>query len=249
MGSCRYYLGEVNIPKEKCQTYAGQALKLLRAGGMMSVKRVNLYGRKLQLLYPPEWNEEGFAAGNYNYYEDTYWNTWRLDAETGRLDASRIGEGDFCQAVLVTKLLAALYSQSFCLVAIDSDLIQGKNCIGWINYIYILGTEFTTERTTRIWDIVQLLHKENWDEQYHRYLDYLWLDYPMEFANLNQFEPYIAVCHPELLRDHKLFIEDEDITRYRTGQISVGLGYALFQAALKRYHKVGGTLDEAVKYR
>ena len=216
---------------------------------MMSVKRVNLYGRKLQLLYSPEWNEEGFAAGNYNYYEDTYWDTWRLDAETGRLDASRIGEGDFCQAVLVTKLLAALYSQSFCLVAIDSDLIQGKNCIGWINYIYILGTEFTNERTTRIWDIVQLLHKENWDEQYHRYLDYLWLDYPMEFANLNQFEPYIAVCHPELLRDHKLFIEDEDITRYRTGQISVGLGYALFQAALKRYHKVGGTLDEAVKYR
>ena len=53
MGLCRYYLGEVNLPKEKHQTYAEQALKLLRAGGMMSIKRVDLYGRKLQLLYSP----------------------------------------------------------------------------------------------------------------------------------------------------------------------------------------------------
>lgn len=103
MGSCNYYLGEVNIPKGKCRTYAEQALKLLRAGGMMSIKQVDLYGRKLQLLYSPEWNEEGFAAGNSNYYEDAYWDTWRLDAETGRLDVGRIGEGDFCQAVLVQK--------------------------------------------------------------------------------------------------------------------------------------------------
>lgn len=246
MGSCNYYLGEVNIPKGKCRTYAEQALKLLRAGGMMSIKRVNLHGRKLQLLYPPEWNEEGRVAGNYNYYEDAYWDTWRLDAETGRLDANRIGEGAFCQAVLVAKVLAVLYSQSFCLVAIDSDLIREKNCVGWINYV--LGTEFTNERATRIWDIVQLQHKENWDEEYYQYLDYLWLDYPMECVDLNQFEPYIAVCHPELLQDHKFFIENEDITQYRTGQISVGLGHAMFQIALKRYHEAGGTLDEALKY-
>ena len=246
MGSYNYYLGEVNIPKEKHQTYAEQALKLLRAGGMMSIKQVDLYGRKLQLLYSPEWNEEGFASGNYNYYEDAYWDTWRLDAETGRLDVGRIGEGDFCQAVLVAKVLAALYSQSFCLVTIDSDLIREKTCVGWINYV--LGTAFTNERTTRIWDIVQLLHKENWDEHYYQYLDYLWLDYPMDCADFNQFEPYIAVCHPELLQDHKFLIEEEDIARYRMGQISVGLGYALFRAVLKRYHKAGGTLDEALKY-
>lgn len=245
MGLCRYYLGEVNIPKEKRQTYAEQALKLLRAGGMMSVKRINLYGRKLQLLYPPEWNEDGCATGNYNYYEDAYWDTWRLEAETGKLDANRIGEGVFCQSVLVAKVLAALYSPSFCLVAIDSDLIREKNCIGWINYV--LGTAFTNERTTRIWDIVQLLHKENWDAQYHQYLDYLWLDYPMECVNLNQIEPYIAACHPELL-DNKLFASSEDIARYRTGKISIGLGYVLFQIALKRYHEAGGTLDEVVRY-
>lgn len=43
-------------------------------------------------------------------------------------------------------------------------------------------------------------------------------------ADFNQFEPYIAVRHPELLQDHKFFIEEEDIAWYRTGQISVGLG-------------------------
>ena len=87
MGIESQYLGEINIPEEYRAEYAQQALKLLRAGGMMSIKRVDLYGRKFQLLYSPEWNEEGCAAGNYNYYEDAYWDTWRLDAETGRLDA------------------------------------------------------------------------------------------------------------------------------------------------------------------
>ena len=87
MGIFMQHLGEIKIPEEHRAEYAQQALKLLRAGGMMSIKRVDLYGRKLQLLYSPEWNEEGFAAGNYNYYENAYWDTWKLDAETGRLDA------------------------------------------------------------------------------------------------------------------------------------------------------------------
>ena len=59
MGLCRYYLGEVNLPKEKRQTYAEQALKLLRAGGMVTVEPVQLYGHKLYLLSLPELDEEG----------------------------------------------------------------------------------------------------------------------------------------------------------------------------------------------
>lgn len=54
MGIESQYLGEINIPEEHRAEYAQQALKLLRAGGMVTVEPVQLYGHKLYLLSPPE---------------------------------------------------------------------------------------------------------------------------------------------------------------------------------------------------
>ena len=54
MGIESQYLGEINIPEEHRAEYAQQALKLLRAGGMVTVESVQLYGHKLYLLSPPE---------------------------------------------------------------------------------------------------------------------------------------------------------------------------------------------------
>ena len=44
MGIESQYLGEINIPEEHRAEYAQQALKLLRAGGMVTVESVQLYG-------------------------------------------------------------------------------------------------------------------------------------------------------------------------------------------------------------
>ena len=64
MGIESQYLGEINIPEEHRAEYAQQALKLLRAGGMVTVEPVQLYGHKLYLLSPPELDEEdGKAVG------------------------------------------------------------------------------------------------------------------------------------------------------------------------------------------
>ena len=66
MGIKSQYLGEINIPEEHRAEYAQQALKLLRAGGMVTVEPVQLYGHKLYLLSPPELDEEdGKAVINY----------------------------------------------------------------------------------------------------------------------------------------------------------------------------------------
>ena len=46
MGIKSQYLGEINIPEEHRAEYAQQALKLLRAGGMVTVEPVQLYGHK-----------------------------------------------------------------------------------------------------------------------------------------------------------------------------------------------------------
>ena len=58
MGIESQYLGEINIPEEHRAEYAQQALKLLRAGGMVTVEPVQLYGHKLYLLSSPELDEE-----------------------------------------------------------------------------------------------------------------------------------------------------------------------------------------------
>ena len=62
MGIESQYLGEINIPEEHRAEYAQQALKLLRAGGMVTVEPVQLYGHKLHLLSPPELDEEDGKA-------------------------------------------------------------------------------------------------------------------------------------------------------------------------------------------
>ena len=72
MGIESQYLGEINIPEEQRAEYAQQALKLLRAGGMVTVEPVQLYGHKLYLLSSPELDEEdGKAVGHYNYLTKT----------------------------------------------------------------------------------------------------------------------------------------------------------------------------------
>ena len=62
MGIESQYLGEINIPEEHRAEYAQQALKLLRAGSMVTVEPVQLYGHKLYLLSPPELDEEDGKA-------------------------------------------------------------------------------------------------------------------------------------------------------------------------------------------
>ena len=79
MGIESQYLGEINIPEEHRAKYAQQALKLLRAGGMVTVEPVQLYGHKLYLLSPPELDEDGEAVGHYNY----------LDANSGGVSTQK----------------------------------------------------------------------------------------------------------------------------------------------------------------
>lgn len=82
MGIESQYLGEINIPEEHRAEYAQQALKLLRAGGMVTVEPVQLYGHKLYLLSPSELDEEGMAVGYYNYLDGNGGEQWCLNAKT-----------------------------------------------------------------------------------------------------------------------------------------------------------------------
>ena len=59
MGIFAYHIGKMDIPEEHREEYAQQVLELLRAGGMMTVEELRLYRKKIYLLSPPEFDEEG----------------------------------------------------------------------------------------------------------------------------------------------------------------------------------------------
>ena len=155
MDICIHRLGEINIPKEHRTEYALQALKLLCVGGMMTVEPLQLYGHKLYLLSPPEVDEEGKANG-YNYLDNISGESWCLDGENGGFGCGKISGDCFYATVAAVHVLTTRCSTSYATTVIDGRLVQEEHCIGWIDHV--LGTQYTNQRTTKLWEIGKLLH-------------------------------------------------------------------------------------------
>lgn len=114
MGIESQYLGEINIPEEHRAEYAQQALKLLRAGGMVTVEPVQLYGHKLYLVSLPELDEEGKAVGHYNYLDENGGERWCLNAKDGWFGCGKIIGSCYYSTVAAVHILTTLWSIILC---------------------------------------------------------------------------------------------------------------------------------------
>ena len=160
MGIESQYLGEINIPEEHRAEYAQQALKLLRAGGMVTVELVQLYGHKLYLLSPPELDEEdGKAVGHYNYLDENSGERWCLNAKDGWFGCGKIIGSCYYSTIAAVHILTTLWSASYAATLINGCLVREKPYIRWINYV--LGTQYTNQRATQLWEIGKLLHLDD----------------------------------------------------------------------------------------
>ena len=81
MGIFSYYLGDMDIPEADRPECARQALAMLRAGGMMSVERIQLCGKSIHLFFPPEFDDNGEASRYYNYLDNESWESWKLSGK------------------------------------------------------------------------------------------------------------------------------------------------------------------------
>lgn len=245
MGTFADYIGTMDIPENQRAEYVRQMLGLLHAGGMMSVDEVGLFGHRIRLLYPPELDETGRAWGCYNYFENDFWESWGLNANTGTFSSNKIGGRAFRTAVLAGYVLTALYSQSYDIVTVDGSYVRERRFIGWINGV--LGTQYTNQRATQLWEVERLLHKDGCDE-YNKDLTGLIHDVPTACADLEQVESYIAArFFEEFYAD--MSAEAEDAVVYRKGDaIGVRGCFAHLKKTLSALHKRGGTLEEAKKY-
>ena len=245
MGTFADYIGEMDIPENQRAEYAQRMLKLLHASGMMSVDEVGLFGHRIRLLYPPELDETGRVWGCYNYFENDFWESWGLNANTGTFSSNKIGGGAFCTAVLAGYVLTALSCQSYSVVTVDSSYVRERPFIGWINGV--LGTQYTDWRSTQLWEIEKLLHKDGCDE-YNKDLTGLIHDVPTACADLEQVESYIAArFFEEFYAD--MSAEEEDVEIYhKEDAIGVRNCFVHLKKTLSALHKRGGTLEEAKKY-
>lgn len=245
MGTFADYIGEMDIPENQRAEYAQRMLKLLHASGMMSVDEVGLFGHRIRLLYPPELDETGRVWGCYNYFENDFWESWGLNANTGTFSSNKIGGGAFCTAVLAGYVLTALSCQSYSVVTVDGSYVRERPFIGWINGV--LGTLYTDWRSTQLWEIEKLLHKDGCDE-YNKDLTGLIHDVPTACADLEQVESYIAArFFEEFYAD--MSAEEEDVEIYhKEDAIGVRNCFVHLKKTLSALHKRGGTLEEAKKY-
>ena len=87
--------------------------------------------------------------------------------------------------------------------------MREKTYIRWINYV--LGTQYTNQRTTQLWEIGKLLQLD--DAYWVRCnpdLGYLLEDYPPECADRGQTLSYLAAYHFDELCSILPPLTDED---------------------------------------
>lgn len=245
MGTFAEYIGAMDVPEDRRAEYARQMLRLLHAGGMMSVDEVGLFGHRIRLLYPPEPDEVGRAWGCYNYFENDFWESWGLNADKGTFSSNKLGGGAFRTAVLAGYVLTALSCRSYGIVTVDGSYVRERRFIGWTNGV--LGTQYTNQRATQLWEIEKLLHKDGCEE-YNKDLTGLIHDVPTACANLEQVESYVAArFFEEFYEDMSAEAEDAAVYR-KEDAIGVRNCFAHLKKTLSALHERGGTLEGAKKY-
>lgn len=249
----------MDIPEEKRPEYARQALKLLKAGGMMGGEEVKLYGRRLALLKPLELDENNCARGWYNYFERRSWENWYLDGEKGGLSSGKIGYAQFSTAIMAVNIFDALCSRNYNVVAYDGVILTEAPFVGWINYV--LGTQFSNQRVTKVWQIGKLLHTEEnrWVWKYSKN------PVDLMFDQIDTIPPE-CVDQDELSSFTSVWFLGKNLAnqKYREEAAQPGMRETVFQEgyhghhgyysliylydALKEFRAAGGTLEQAEAY-
>lgn len=154
MGTFAGFYGEQKIKEELKEEYINNLTKLLYSGGMMQFETVNLFGEEIALLKELIPDKNGRISFHYNYFGDEAWETAGLNIETGRFYSNKIGWGEFCDVILAAYVLTEFYTEEFGIAEINGEIFDGKEIIGWINYV--LDKNFTNIRAVDAWKILEI---------------------------------------------------------------------------------------------
>lgn len=123
------------IPEDKRNEFVEKIEKLFRAGGMMDMEWIQLYGKKIPMLRKVSMQEDGMEFF-YNYFEDDSWETAGFNRKDCYVWSNKIGWRHFHQTIIAAYVLEELYTEGISAAMVNGDPIFSWSYVGWINYLF-----------------------------------------------------------------------------------------------------------------
>lgn len=221
MGMFIYQEGNCVIPEKLLPELSKRMKTLFYEGGMLNMERVSIFGHKVNLLFPLDF-DDGRLVPAYNYFEEDNWGMAGYDAKRGEVWSDKVGYRQFSQVMYAAYLLAEFYSEEFTFASYEGRLGASGLVIGWLNDLF--DESYTCQRIRDIWAIYELYRDY---EKSPVDLRDVGLQY---FDNINwkSFVVFLEIAYPNFCTDISATcdesdlitnkgVEDEEITYERMG--------------------------------
>ncbi len=153
------------IPEEKQAEFQERVEKLFQAGGMMELKKVELYDKEVCLIKKASIHEHGMDFF-YNYFEDEIWENAGLSLENCHVWSGKIGWRQFRRVVVAAYVLETIYLDGPAIATVDGEPVTSGSVIGWLNHLF--GEQYPFQ-VRDPWKLFEAIHEqgesgmENWD--------------------------------------------------------------------------------------
>ena len=171
MGTFGRYTGPKNIKADKIDEFACAVSKILNYGGMMHLRNVEMYNKKICLLDPVTIEKGKDVDFYYNYFEEDSWENAGYVYDNQHFYSNKIGSNEFNYVVTAVHCLYEHYDEGVGLPEENGDIVDSEFFIGWFNHL--LGKNFSMAHRFRLWDKA---------ESYA--LDRIEYDYPLKEKDL-----------------------------------------------------------------
>ena len=245
MGTFLDCVGKPHIPEDQQEEFQQRMLRLFREGGMMCDESVEMFGKKITLLYTPELREDGRLWFNYNYYENDCWEDAGINAD--HIFSNKVGWQHFCRVMSAAHVLEERSSDTPCFADLRDPDIPHWFTLGWLKYLF--GEELPLESPS-IWDTYVFLknagryhqYGDSWDNILERNIRCTWDE--LDFLAVKTVEHGTE----EVLRE----IENDDSEDASAGEgddpYTLGASYARLLAYVKKIpEQLTGTEDEQIQ--
>jgi hypothetical protein len=149
MGSYFGYFGDTTISEEKRAEYFERIRRVLELGGMMRTRRIPFYNREIWVLDSLK-EVKDVEFFDYNYFEDSTWESAGVNLETGKVEAGKVGSKEFARVMAAAYVMMELYTEGLGAAIYNRDFVEPSMPCAWFRHL--LGGNWTFEHRFDIWN-------------------------------------------------------------------------------------------------
>jgi len=234
------HYGEVIIPQSEKAEYLSDVVTLLEAGGMLNLRKVNEFGADLELLRPID-TDGNKICFNYSYIEDSDCDISITDLTTAGISVKDTKSTVIRRVFEAICILGEFYSKSFALTNIDGEIKDERDSIGWLNYV--LDEQYTNKRFDSLWNVYELLHKENALKNNH-FIELLSTDSFLEQICIMDILTYAYVNRTDNYIWREILPEIKEMKNKEDGNLYPGVCFLKLIEIIDQMKEKGYSYDE-----